>query len=209
MPVLSAEQVDVRMDHESLKQAGTLLGTGGIVVMDETACMVRAAIVIARFFRHETCGQCTQCREGTAWLYKLLRRIEGGQGTTADLGRSIKSAATWKARRSARFPMPRPGPQPDSSAVFARVRGPRQRWRMPAARELRAVMAASRPKRRRATLGDTGQVTIGSVNEPRESEEHGHRFNEKWIYRIYRRRRISPRNGSSTGIATTSWPHTW
>ena len=85
MPVLSADQVDVRMDHDSLKQAGTLLGTGGIVVMDETACMVRAAIVIARFFRHETCGQCTQCREGTAWLYKLLRRIEAGQGTMADL----------------------------------------------------------------------------------------------------------------------------
>ncbi len=85
MPVLAAEQVDVRMDHDSLKQAGTLLGTGGIVVMDETACMVRAAIVIARFFRHETCGQCTQCREGTAWLYKLLRRIESGQGTLTDL----------------------------------------------------------------------------------------------------------------------------
>ncbi len=85
MPVLSAEQVDVRMDHDSLKQAGTLLGTGGIVVMDETACMVRAAIVIARFFRHETCGQCTQCREGTAWLYKLLCRIESGQGSLVDL----------------------------------------------------------------------------------------------------------------------------
>jgi NADH-quinone oxidoreductase subunit F len=85
MPVLSAEQVDVRMDHDSLKQAGTLLGTGGIVVMDETACMVRAAIVIARFFRHETCGQCTQCREGTAWLYKILCRIEVGEGAEADL----------------------------------------------------------------------------------------------------------------------------
>jgi NADH-quinone oxidoreductase subunit F len=88
--VLSADQVDVRMDHESLKQAGTLLGTGGIVVMDESACMVRAAIVIARFFRHETCGQCTQCREGTAWLYRLLRRIEAGEGSADDL-RTIES----------------------------------------------------------------------------------------------------------------------
>ncbi len=85
MPVLSAEQVDVAMDHDSLKQAGTLLGTGGIVVMDDRTCMVRAAIVIARFFRHETCGQCTQCREGTAWLYKLLRRIDAGEGSEADL----------------------------------------------------------------------------------------------------------------------------
>jgi NADH-quinone oxidoreductase subunit F len=85
MPVLSADQVDVRMDHESLKQAGTLLGTGGVVVMDETVCMVRAAVVISRFFRHESCGQCTQCREGTGWLHKLLRRIEAGEGSEADL----------------------------------------------------------------------------------------------------------------------------
>jgi NADH-quinone oxidoreductase subunit F len=94
MPVLSADQVDVAMDHESLKQAGTLLGTGGIVVMDETACMVRAAIVIARFFRDESCGQCTQCREGTAWLYKLLRRIEAGEGTEDDL-RTIESVGGY------------------------------------------------------------------------------------------------------------------
>ena len=120
MPVLSAEQVDVRMDHDSLKQAGTLLGTGGIVVMDETACMVRAAIVIARFFRHETCGQCTQCREGTAWLYKLLRRIESGQGTAADLADDRpESAATWKARPSARSPTPPPGRRPGSSVGSA------------------------------------------------------------------------------------------
>jgi NADH-quinone oxidoreductase subunit F len=94
MPVLSAEQVDVRMDHESLKQAGTLLGTGGIVVMDETACMVRAAIVIARFFRHESCGQCTQCREGTAWLDKLLRRLDVGEGSAEDL-RTIEAVGGY------------------------------------------------------------------------------------------------------------------
>jgi len=94
MPVLAAEQVDVAMDHESLKQAGTLLGTGGIVVMDETACMVRAAIVIARFFRHESCGQCTQCREGTAWLYRLLCRLEAGEGREDDL-RTIESVGSY------------------------------------------------------------------------------------------------------------------
>jgi NADH-quinone oxidoreductase subunit F len=94
MPVLAADQIDVRMDHDSLKQAGTLLGTGGIVVLDETACTVRAAIVIARFFRHETCGQCTQCREGTAWIYKLLRRIEAGDATMDDL-RTIESVGGY------------------------------------------------------------------------------------------------------------------
>lgn len=85
MPVLTADQVGVNMDHDSLQKAGSLLGTAGIVVMDDSVCTVRAAAVIARFFRHETCGQCTQCREGTAFLYKLLMRIENGEGTEADL----------------------------------------------------------------------------------------------------------------------------
>lgn len=85
MPVLTAASLDVRMDHDSLQKAGTLLGTGGVVVMDDSVCVVRAAAVIARFFRHESCGQCTNCREGTAFLYKLLVRIETGDGTATDL----------------------------------------------------------------------------------------------------------------------------
>jgi NADH-quinone oxidoreductase subunit F len=85
MPVLTAESLDVRMDHDSLQKAGTLLGTGGIVVMDDSVCVVRAALVIGRFFSHETCGQCTQCREGTAFLYKLMKRIERGEGAMEDL----------------------------------------------------------------------------------------------------------------------------
>lgn len=85
MPVLTAESLDVRMDHDSLQKAGTLLGTGGVVVMDDSVCVVRAATVIARFFSHETCGQCTQCREGTAFIYKLLKRVERGEGTPEDL----------------------------------------------------------------------------------------------------------------------------
>lgn len=85
MPVLNADKIGINMDHESLQKAGSLLGTGGVVVMDDSVCTVRAAAVIARFFRHETCGQCTQCREGTAFLYKLLMRIENGEGTEADL----------------------------------------------------------------------------------------------------------------------------
>ena len=85
MPVLTADSIGVRMDHDSLQKAGTLLGTGGVVVMDDTTCPVRAATVIARFFRHETCGQCTQCREGTAFIYKLLKRIDQGDGHPEDL----------------------------------------------------------------------------------------------------------------------------
>ncbi|GIW44004.1 MAG: hypothetical protein KatS3mg077_1286 [Candidatus Binatia bacterium] len=85
MPVLTAEHLDTPMDHDSLQRAGSLLGTAGIVVLDDSTCPVRAAGVIARFFRHESCGQCTQCREGTGFLYKLLKRIESGQASPADL----------------------------------------------------------------------------------------------------------------------------
>ncbi len=85
MPVLRGDQIDVAMDHESLRAAGTLIGTGGVIVMDDRTCMVRAAMVVARFFEHESCGQCTQCREGTGWTLKTLRRIENGEGAPQDL----------------------------------------------------------------------------------------------------------------------------
>ncbi len=85
MPVLRGDQIDVAMDHESLRTAGTLIGTGGVIVMDDRTCMVRTALVVARFFEHESCGQCTQCREGTGWTYKTLRRIENGEGAPQDL----------------------------------------------------------------------------------------------------------------------------
>lgn len=85
MPVLTSEHLEVAMDHESLKPAGTLLGTAGTIVMDDRTCMVRAALVVARFFEHESCGQCTQCREGTGWMLKTLKRIEAGEGHPEDL----------------------------------------------------------------------------------------------------------------------------
>jgi NADH-quinone oxidoreductase subunit F len=86
MPVLRGDQIDVAMAHDALAKAGTLLGTGGVIVMDANTCMVRAALVVSRFFEHESCGQCTQCREGTGWITKVLKRIEAGEGTTQDLG---------------------------------------------------------------------------------------------------------------------------
>ncbi|MEW6272436.1 MAG: NADH-quinone oxidoreductase subunit NuoF [Thermodesulfobacteriota bacterium] len=86
MPVLTAEAaMQVTMDHDNLQKNGTLLGTGAVIVMDDTVCMVRAALTIARFFRHESCGQCTQCREGTGWLHKLFVLIERGQATKREL----------------------------------------------------------------------------------------------------------------------------
>jgi NADH-quinone oxidoreductase subunit F len=85
-PVLTAEQaMEVTMDHQSLSAVGSMLGTGGVVVLDERQCMVRAALIISRFYRHESCGQCTQCREGTGWLHKLMMSLEAGTGTLSDL----------------------------------------------------------------------------------------------------------------------------
>ena len=85
MPVLPPSELDVQMAEEFLAPKGSHLGTGGVMVMDETTCMVRVACVTAYFFRDESCGQCTQCREGTGWIHKLCEKIEQGRGTEADL----------------------------------------------------------------------------------------------------------------------------
>jgi NADH-quinone oxidoreductase subunit F len=85
MPILPAGMLDVPMANEFLRERKTMLGTGGIMVMDDTTCMVRAGCVITYFFRDESCGQCTQCREGTGWLNKILQRIERGAGSPEDL----------------------------------------------------------------------------------------------------------------------------
>jgi NADH-quinone oxidoreductase subunit F len=85
MPILRGDQIDVAVDHESLRTVNSLLGTAGVIVMDDRTCIVRVALVAARFFDHESCGQCTQCREGTGWIYHTLQRIERGEGVPRDL----------------------------------------------------------------------------------------------------------------------------
>ena len=85
MPILPADQLDVPMAGESLRERGSGLGTGGVIVMDEDTCMVRVACAISEFFRDESCGQCTQCREGTGWVHRICERIERGEGREEDL----------------------------------------------------------------------------------------------------------------------------
>jgi len=85
-PVLPAEaMLNCTMDFDSLKNAGSMLGSGAVVVMDETTCMVKMLERIARFYYSESCGQCTPCREGTGWMYRVIKRIEDGQGRQEDL----------------------------------------------------------------------------------------------------------------------------
>ena len=83
--VVKPEKLDAQMGFETLREAGSSLGTGCITFMDESVCMVRLASRLAHFYHHESCGQCTPCREGTAWLARILRRIENGYGRPEDL----------------------------------------------------------------------------------------------------------------------------
>jgi NADH-quinone oxidoreductase subunit F len=86
VPVVPAEiMMDCTMDYDSIAKAGSMLGAGSVIVMDETVCMVKALERLSYFYFEESCGQCTPCREGTGWLYRVIRRIEHGQGRPEDL----------------------------------------------------------------------------------------------------------------------------
>jgi NADH-quinone oxidoreductase subunit F len=85
MPVLSADQVDTKLDANSMVQAGTMLGSGGVVVLDDRCCMVQLGLRVAQFYMHESCGKCTPCREGTRWMVDLLRKIEAGEAAQSEL----------------------------------------------------------------------------------------------------------------------------
>lgn len=112
-PVVPGDiMLDANMDYDSVSKAGSMLGSGAVIVMDDTTCMVRALERISRFYYSESCGQCTPCREGTGWLYRVVSRIEAGEGTQGDLeklddvaskieGRTICAfgeAAAWPVR---------------------------------------------------------------------------------------------------------------
>jgi len=86
MPVLPADvMMKTDMDYDSIAKAGSMLGSGAVIVMDETTCMVRALERLSYFYFEESCGQCTPCREGTGWMYRVVHRIEHGKGRQEDL----------------------------------------------------------------------------------------------------------------------------
>jgi len=84
-PLLTAEHLDVPLDYEAVGAAGSMLGTKALQIFDETTCVVRAVLRWTEFYKHESCGKCTPCREGTWWLVQTLTRLEQGQGTEVDL----------------------------------------------------------------------------------------------------------------------------
>jgi NADH-quinone oxidoreductase subunit F len=84
-PILRADEIDVVMDVDGLRNAGTMAGSAGVIVFDETVSIPEALMVVARFYAHESCGQCTPCRESTGWIYKMSERIVEGRGRKEDL----------------------------------------------------------------------------------------------------------------------------
>jgi len=85
-PVLPASIInDITMDYDSIAKAGSMLGSGAVIIMNDTTCMVKALHRIAHFYADESCGQCTPCREGTSWMYKIINRIVSGHGNVSDL----------------------------------------------------------------------------------------------------------------------------
>ena len=86
MPVLPADvMMSTDMDYDSIAKAGSMLGSGAVIIMDDSRCMVRSLLRLSYFYFEESCGQCTPCREGTGWLYRMVDRIEHGKGRTEDL----------------------------------------------------------------------------------------------------------------------------
>jgi len=98
VPVLTADQIDVALDFDSIAKAGSMLGSAGVIVMDDSTCMVRVARRVAKFYADESCGQCTQCREGTDWMHKILTRIESGAGKAGELEVLLDICTSMKGR---------------------------------------------------------------------------------------------------------------
>jgi NADH-quinone oxidoreductase subunit F len=85
VPILLPEEIDIPADYESLTKAGSMLGSGAVIVLDETMCMVRFALRVIEFYQHESCGWCIPCREGTDWIKKTLTRFHAGHGVAKDI----------------------------------------------------------------------------------------------------------------------------
>ena len=104
MPVLPADVImNTTMDYEGLMKAGSMLGSGGVVVIDEHTCMVQVLARISKFYQHESCGQCTPCREGSGWIARLVQKIESGQGAMQDIDRLAQVAHGIEGRTICAF----------------------------------------------------------------------------------------------------------
>ncbi len=97
-PVLTPDEIEVPMDFDSLAKIGTMAGSGGIIVMDDSVSMVKIAGRLLDFYAHESCGQCTPCREGVAWMARIMRRILAGEGRSGDIDLILRTCDNIKGR---------------------------------------------------------------------------------------------------------------
>jgi NADH:ubiquinone oxidoreductase subunit F (NADH-binding) len=127
------------MDYDSIAKAGSMLGSGAVIVMDDSRCMVKSLLRLSYFYMHESCGQCTPCREGTGWLWRMVDRIEHGKGVPEDMDLLDSVADNIMGAPSARWATRRPcrcAPCSSTSATSSRhhdraqeVPGPGRRQR--------------------------------------------------------------------------------
>ena len=104
MPVVHGNiMLETNMDYDAIAKSGSMLGSGAVIVMDDTTCMVKALERLSRFYFSESCGQCTPCREGTGWLYRVVKRIEDGQGEQGDLDKLDDVASKIEGRTICAF----------------------------------------------------------------------------------------------------------
>ena len=106
--MLTADEIDVNMDYDSVAKIGSMLGSGGVIILDEDTCIVKATGRIMRFYAHESCGWCIPCREGTSWLKLLFDRFNAGGGCPTTLTRRWMFLTISSAKPFARSGMPRP-----------------------------------------------------------------------------------------------------
>ncbi len=97
-PVLREDEVDLAMDFDSLAAAGSMLGSAAVIVIDRATPMLQVLLKVAKFYAHESCGQCTPCRIGTSWIYKIVRRLTAGQGREGDVEEVARLASAIKGR---------------------------------------------------------------------------------------------------------------
>ena len=128
VPILMPDQLDTQASFDAIQKAGSLLGSAAIVVLDDTTCMVWLAENLLHFYRHESCGKCTPCREGTDWLYKILQRIERGEGQMRDLDLLVEHLRQHRRQDALRVRRRRGHAGADDAEAFpARVRSAHHR----------------------------------------------------------------------------------
>jgi NADH-quinone oxidoreductase subunit F len=97
-PILTADEIDLAMDFDSLAGAGSMLGSAAVIVIDKQTSILDVLRAVAKFYSHESCGQCTPCRIGTSWIHKIVKRLAGGEGEPDDIDTIIRLAGNIKGK---------------------------------------------------------------------------------------------------------------